>query len=319
MSEAPKTLRQAPADDAQLDIFVPPLLDISSKDGVEFMDVALYRLSKNKTQQGGKITHTLPSCTIEIKGGADGMATIYDYDLVIMMISALAYATDQWRKGHGDKPSRYFEPHAREVLKFCRRPDNGQAYTRLSEALDRLHGTTFTVTSTDGDKRRDGRYPLLGGSEVTSHTETGKIGRVLITIPEWIYKNVTEYEHPQVLTIHPDFFLIKSGVGRFVYRYTRKAAGRDWAKVGLAKLHERAGGQSELKEFRRAIRALVTEDGLPEYTLTLEGDCLYMAKRDWLMTQTVPEGMTWPQAIEQAKDVRRLVKGVTKQRRFSGL
>lgn len=71
-------LRVAPANDDQPDFFVPSLCDISIKDGIGLMDVAVFRLARNQRRKGEMIRHELPGAIIEVTSSAYGMATIED-------------------------------------------------------------------------------------------------------------------------------------------------------------------------------------------------------------------------------------------------
>ena len=80
-------LRRAPANDNQPDFFVPSLWDIAIKDGIGLMDVAVFRLARNNRRKGDMIEHRLRNLTIQVKSNYDGMATIEDYSIIMMMIS----------------------------------------------------------------------------------------------------------------------------------------------------------------------------------------------------------------------------------------
>ncbi len=123
---APKNIvREPPVDDAQLMLFVPSVHDAPIKDDFNLMDIAPFALSK--TTGEGVIRYELKDSIITIEGGADvGLATAYDYDIVINMISHLAEATRRYRidetKGlRPSLPGRVYRPAAAEILKFCRR------------------------------------------------------------------------------------------------------------------------------------------------------------------------------------------------------
>lgn len=55
-----------------------------------------------------------------------------------------------------------------------------------------------------------------------SYTENGKIASVEIEAPKWLYREITEGKRPDVLTVHPDYFLIDPGIGRFVLAWPGK-------------------------------------------------------------------------------------------------
>src|SRR5690606_20298802 len=81
------SMRPAPANDNQPDFFVPSLYDIPVKDGVDLMDVAVFRLSKRHQRKGDVLRYQLHGAQVEVTAGGYGMASVWDYDLVLMCIS----------------------------------------------------------------------------------------------------------------------------------------------------------------------------------------------------------------------------------------
>ena len=266
---ASEPFRSPPAKDQQLDFFVPPLHDIPVKDGIGIMDVAVFRLSKKQPRKGELIRYELSDAVIEVSSGGHGMATIYDYDIVLMVISQLAHAVKQYRRGTGEKPGRQYHIHSSDIFKFCRLSDGGKQYEILDGALKRLQGTFITITSENEKKstRRTGYFPLLGGAKVISRTDTGRIGRLEITIPDWIYEAVEKHDDPEVLTVNPDYFLLNKGIARFIYRLARKAAGQNDATYTFKSIHMRSGTTREFRKFSHELRQLIKADSLPDYHL----------------------------------------------------
>lgn len=284
-------LRPVPDGDAQPDFFVPTLYDVSTKDSRSIMDVAVFRLSKREKRAGEVIRYELSDGYVEVKAGPDGMASIWDYDLVLMMVSHLTEATNRFREGRGEKPGRTYRPHVSEILKFCRRGDGGRQSDEVEGALDRLKGTT--IKSVRESPAANGRRPmrevkaegLISDYTVISQTDTGKIAAVEIEAPRWLYKEVTEGKRPDVLTVHPDYFLIEPGIGRFVYRLARRAAGKQEACWAFQTVYERSGSAGSFKEFCRLLRRIIMANDLPEYLLHEEagqaGPLLRMTHREW--------------------------------------
>jgi plasmid replication initiation protein len=289
---AATTLREPPANDNQPDFFVPGLYDVAVKDTFSVMDVAVFRLSKSQTRKGEIIRHVRDDQVLEIASDARGMATIYDYDIVLFMISHLADQTRLWRDGRGAKPGRSFRPHSAEIFKFCRMDPGGDNYARLEQALDRLKGTTLKFIRKDQARSRSKAIGLIGGYEIISYTAKDRIGTVEIDIPEWIYDAVTTHLKPEVLTVHRDYFLIEKGLGRFIYRLARKAAGMGEATYSVRSIHQRTGSTRELRKFAFDLRQLVAANDLPEYELALiEGKddiLLRMARRGLLAAEPAP-------------------------------
>ncbi len=264
------TRRNAPQGDAQRDFFVPSLYEVPVKDGIDLMDIAVFRLSKNRTRKADVIRYQLSDAVIEVRGGAGGMATIYDYDLVLMMVSHLVEQNRLHLEGRGEAPKRVFRPHSSEIFKFCRVGDGGTNYDRLEQALDRLQGTFIKISANQNGSRRTGYFPLIAGANIVSRTDSGKVGVLDIKIPDWIYEGVVKHRKPEVLTVNPDYFLIDRGLARFIYRLARKAAGYGTARYSVTLLRERSGSEASPKEFSRMVREIVSANDLPDYELSLE-------------------------------------------------
>lgn len=288
-----RVLRAPPQDDAQLMFFVPTIYDAPIKDDVNLMDVAPFSLGKKANR--GVIKFELKDCLITIEGGAEtGLATIFDYDIFLNMVSYLAEEVQQFRRDEAKGlrptlPPKTYRPNASHILKFCRRSDGGKSYEDLEAALDRLANTTIKVVNLSGGKRRqvDSR-PMIGGYSVVSRTGANKIDTIEITIPDWVYLSVVRNEkNLPLLTLHQDYFLISSGLGRFLYRLARKAAGKTDATYSVKELHKRSGSTQELRKFAYDLREFITRTQafpMPEYDLTLQegrdGAMLYMKRRD---------------------------------------
>lgn len=218
----PAMIRKAPKGDEQADFFVPSLFDVSGRDNRSVMDVAVFRLSKRDKRAGEVIRYELPDGYVEVKAGPDGMASVWDYDLVLMMVSHLTEAMNRHREGRGEKPGRTFRPHVSDILKFARRGDGSRQVEEIEAALDRLKGTTIKTvrerTGANGRKMRQvDAEGLISRYSVLSRTDGDRISAVEIEAPQWIYQEIVEGKQPDVLTVHPDYFLIEPGIGRFIY------------------------------------------------------------------------------------------------------
>jgi len=288
------SMRRPPEGDAQADFFVPVLYDVATKDSRSIMDVAVFRLSKKDKRAGGVIRYELSDGYVEVKAGPDGMASVWDYDLVLMMVSHLTEAMNRYREGRGEKPGRTYRPHVSDILKFCRRGDGGRQADEVEGALDRLKGTTIKNVrerpSPNGQRimREVEAEGLISSYKVVSRTDNGKIAAVEIEAPRWLHQEITEGKRPEVLTVHPDYFLIEPGIGRFIYRQARRAAGKNQAVWAFQTLYERSGSAGTLKKFTFTLRKLIEANDLPEYHLEEDqgqnGPLLVMTNRTWLTT-----------------------------------
>lgn len=269
------SLRKPPMNERQKNFFIPGLYDIT-KDNLSLMDVAVFRLSKKIKRAGDIIRYDLSDGYVEVKAGPDGMATVWDYDIVLMLISHLTEAMNRYKAGRGEMPGRLFMPHVSDIMKFCRRGDGGKQVNLIESTLDRLKGTI--IKSIRERKAKNGNRTvrevesegLISAYKVVSYTDNGKVASVEIEAANWIYREITESKQPDVLTVHPDYFLITPGLGRFLYRLARRAAGKESAKWSFKTIYERSGSSGSFKEFTRLLRNLIKSNDLPEYNLQEE-------------------------------------------------
>jgi plasmid replication initiation protein len=268
------SIRKPPKGDEQQDFFVPTLYDVGTKDSRSIMDVAVFRLSKKNRRAGEVIHYDLSDGHVTVSAGAAGMASVWDYDLVLMAVSHLTEAMNRFREGKSEKPGRVFRPHVADVLKFCRRASGGKQKDDLVETCIRLNTTHVAVQRTR--KARNGRTvtvsegePLISRYKVVE-SDTGKPEYIEIEVADWMYREITEGKNPDVLTVHPDYFLIDPGIGRFVYRLARRAAGKGEASWLFKTIYEHSGSTGTFKEFCRILRKIISANDLPEYELREE-------------------------------------------------
>lgn len=268
------SIRKPPKGDEQFDCFVPMLYDVGTKDSQSIMDVAVYRLSKKETRAGEIIRYDLPDGHVQVSAGPAGMATVWDYDLVLMAVSHLTEAMNRYREGKGEKPGRVFRPHVADILKFCRRSGGGTQTDNLVETFLRLNTTHIAMQRTR--KARNGKTvtvsegeALISRYKITTN-QAGKPEHIEIELAEWMFREVVDGKNPNVLTVHPDYFLIGPGIGRFVYRLARRAAGRTQAKWAFQTIYEHSGSSGTFKEFSRILRKIIKAGDLPEYELAEE-------------------------------------------------
>lgn len=287
-----RVLRNPPQDDAQLMFFVPTVYDAPLKDDVNLMDVAPFSLSKKARRN--VIKYELKDSLITIEGGAEsGIATVFDYDIFLNMVSYLAEEVQKFRRNEekGLRPSlppKTYRPNASHILKFCRRSDGGKSYEDLEAALDRLANTTIKVVNLSGGKRRqvDSR-PMIGGYSVVSRTGANRIDMVEITIPDWVYTSIVRSDKKlPLLTLNHDYFLITSGLGKFIYRLARKAAGKTSALYSFKEIYGRTSSEQEFRKFAYDLKEFVNRTQafpMPDYDLAIEegkdGPMLSMKRR----------------------------------------
>lgn len=285
---ATPSIRKPPKGDMQADFFIPALYDVGTRDSRSIMDVAVFRLSKRDRRAGDVIRYELTDGYVEVSAGPAGMASVWDYDLVLMAVSHLTECMNRYRDGKGEKPGRVFRPHVADVLKFCRRADGGKQKDDLVETCIRLNTTHVAMQRIK--KAKNGRLVTISEGEALINrykvvkNESGRPEYIEIELADWMYREITEGKNPDVLTVHPDYFLIDPGIGRFLYRLARRAAGKTEAKWSFRTLYERSGSAGTFKEFCRILRRLIEANDLPEYNIEEQagqsGPLMLMRHRD---------------------------------------
>jgi plasmid replication initiation protein len=203
---------------------------------------------------------------ITIKPGADGMATIWDKDVLIFSISQLVEAMNQ-----GRPICRKVRMTAYDFLVTTNRHTGGENYKRLRQSFGRLAGTRIeTNIVTNGCRVRKG-FGLLDNWEIVERSpDSGQMIAVELTLNEWLFNAVQGRE---VLTLSPAYFRLDGGLERRLYELARKHCGNQaqWT-IGLGLLHTKSGSVAPLKKFRQHLKEAAKSNALPDYRLSYQPD-----------------------------------------------
>ena len=267
-------LGRLPRNDAQLELFTALFTDIAVRDERETMEVPC--LSLEKSPRVEPLRFQKGSVEVLVTGGAPlGIANIWDWDLMMWLMSQIRQATDE-----GMPTSRKVRFNRHAFLRGARRTPGGRQYRRLEDSIARLANTMVRTTL----RAEKGRTVLFHWIEFAdfSRDENGFLSDVTVVLPEWIYEAVTDEK--LVLSLHRDYLLLTGGLERWLYRFIRKGAGTrrsGWA-WRVHTLHERSGSRRQLKYFARDLRAIVERGDLLDYELSLQrrgGDAFLLAVR----------------------------------------
>jgi len=202
-----------------------------------------------------------------------GMATIHDKDIWIYCISKLMQAIYEEKE-----ISRTIHFTIYDYLITTNRGVDGRYYEKAKDALDRL-SSTYISTNIETDKIKEARgFGLIDAWRVVEEKD-GRMVRVSVTLPDWLYRSVTSN---QVLTISPDYFRLRKPLDRRIYELARKHCGNqsEW-KIGLELLLKKTGSSEKLKGFRQSIKSLVATNELPDYSVAydLESDLVVFTQK----------------------------------------
>jgi plasmid replication initiation protein len=243
----------------------------SPKDDMASMEHPLFTLATRPDRRILRYEHG--EATIEITPSMKGLATIHDKDVLIYCVSQLVAALNA---GRPTGPVLRMKAH--DLLTATNRETSGDGYRRLREAFERLSGTRVVTNIATGGVESTRGFGLIDSWEIQRRARGGRMILVTVTLSDWMYRSVVS---KSVLTLSRDYFHLRKPLERRVYEIARKHCGRqaEW-RVGLETLRVKSGSTSPRRVFRKMIRDMAEEDGLPDYSLTLtEGDVLRVRSR----------------------------------------
>ena len=259
------------------DFFLADLFDYALKDDGASMEAPIFTLATRpdlsiwewKSRDGNKSVRVMPSVL--------GRATQHDKDVLIYVVSQM---TEGLNRGRDDAKIRTVRFTVYDYLVTTNRGVGGDDYRRLQESFDRLAGTRIKTDIRTGGQRVTDNFGILERVRIVEKSQGDeRMIAVDVTLSEWLYNAIQAYE---ILSIHPDYFRLRKPMARRLYELARKHCGHQaqW-KIGLKLLQAKTGSKSNLKEFRRAVRAIEADNSLPEYRFVLnDNDTVTFHTRD---------------------------------------
>ena len=249
-------------DSQQLELFRARAGDIAARDAQDLMSWPFFSLAK--VRRVTPIDFRMGEVSIRVEATAEhGMATIWDADVLIWAASQIVDARDR-----GLRTSCLMAATPYEILTFVGRSDSGLSYDRLKAALDRLQSTTIVTSIRQPSERRRHRFSWINEWKERLDATGRPLGIELI-VPDWFYAGVLD--DALILTIDRDYFDLKGGLERWLYRLVRKHGGRQthgWS-FDLPHLHLKSGSLSPLKHFAYDLRDIIRRQPLPGYRLAI--------------------------------------------------
>lgn len=243
------------------------------------MSTNWFSLAKTKRTQ--PIIHKSGDSYIQIDGSAvHGLATIYDQDILIYIISNL-----QERKNNGETLTDFITLSVPDYFYFIgkRYKPSVNAYADFTKALIRLFSTK--ITTNIESIRTDPRDGLVKDTKAQGFSFllqydfsiTELLGRsseyfsrreYKVQIPRFIF-NAVKYDN-QTLKLNPDYFKLTSATERFLYLYARKSAGiqsSGWTE-SIENIHRKSGALSSVSKFLHALKPALQRGSILDYKVT---------------------------------------------------
>ena len=252
-------------DGRQLELFtiVPNVGDVRSKQVRDLMSFGLFSISNRSKKE---IHHSQGDAFISVsaKTGAS-IASQHDNDILIFIISYLVHSLNK-----GEKVGRKVFFTANEFFRFTGREHiGGTRYEQIWNALMRLQDTmVHTNIDISNGNTLESRWTFLPEIHRIKSNQSGKSLGFEVVLAEQLYKSIAQ-DNPRVLTLHRDYFSLRSGFAKFLYLYGRKAAGNDYKEWIATEhlLHSRSGSSLSLLDFRKMLKAVVDKGDLLDYEM----------------------------------------------------
>ncbi|WP_372837165.1 replication initiator protein A, partial [Puniceibacterium confluentis] len=226
------------------------------------MEHPIFSLSTKPDTRPRKYEHN--NITIEIKPSVDGLATVHDRDVLIFCISKLIKGMNE-----GLEPQQLIRFQAADLLKATNRMTTGRGYDLLKAAMERLAGTRISTNITTGGQEIFETFGLIERARIVRETRDGRMQEVEVKLSDWVFNAIRAQE---VLTLSREYFRLRKPLERRIYELARKHCGRqtEW-RIGLGTLQKKCGSGSSLREFRRLVLAIATQDEkfdhMPDYEI----------------------------------------------------
>lgn len=263
-----RTVASGIKEHQNLERFSVSSANIAVKDQIDLMARCWFSLTPGRVepiQHEYRDARTGQTETIRITGSPEyGIATVYDQDLLIFVISQWVDAN---RLGIQQSRRIHFTPY--QFLSWMKREPGGGQYQRLKETLNRLRTTTIQTTVRSGNHRKNRIKQFSRISEWEMTEENGEIRGVEVVLAEWLFESIHDFH---VLTLDRRYFDIPGSLERWLYRYARKATGgaRGVWRESFQMLHQKSASQSEFKHFASTLRKLTKKNELPGLRLSQE-------------------------------------------------
>jgi plasmid replication initiation protein len=264
----------------QLDMFTVTACDPPLRDNRDVMEYPFLSLQKKRVKP---IEYKAENISIEVHAPVKfGIATIWDWDVVIFAASHLNDAIEQ---GRAVSPRIRFVPY--DALRQMGRGTSGRHYRELAQAIRRLRVTTIITNIRYDDEAGEERpFSWLSSYSLPKRYTAGRITPDApdgeadpsqpweIELPPWLFNAILRRR--EILAVHPAYFELTGGIERWLYRLARKAVPDRADFPGISfrveTLFARSGLSGRLRKFRGKLDDIEARQPLPEYDLIVNRD-----------------------------------------------
>lgn len=240
----------------QGDLFVANIQDVRTKHARELMETNWVSLSKKARHSAIEYKWNNEDSYIRVSNDSGyGIATIWDFDVILFALSQLTDASNR-----GEKIGSRIWFSGGDFLAFIGRigsSHGGRAYQDIWAKLNRLH-TTHIQTNLRANGSLDWKFVWL--SEIKQGIDAnGRHRGYEIVLADWLVEAVRNKR--MMLTLSNDYFTLTGGLERWLYLWCRKSAGYQttgWVE-SFDSLWHKSGVESSYSAFCKRIRRIINE------------------------------------------------------------
>lgn len=262
-------MRKSRFQQYQGDLFIANASFVRTKELQPLMATNWFSISK--TPRTEPIIHEYDRHRVQIDNPTGkGIATIWDNDILIFLISQIWHA-----RNHEQETSNRIQFTGYEFFQFHMRKwrqgiSGKRSYELLWAALERLHTTHIHTDIKPHGDIEEGNVDFYWLPHIERLKRRGRdeVGYEVFIDPK-LYEWITNKSN--ILTLNPEYFDITSGLGRFIYLWSRKSVGvydykKDWVE-SFDSLREKSGSTLKRGQFNQLMRRIIKDDSLPTYTI----------------------------------------------------
>jgi plasmid replication initiation protein len=227
------------------------------------MDFPLFSLAKRPQMEA--MTYGLEGVQIEIKPSASGIATMWDKEILIYVLSLMVQ--------HMHRTSEVQNVFTFNAHDFFRatgvaRPSK-RDYDRFIEALGRLQGTQIRTNIKTGTIGTKGFFSWFAEAQATTReTSSGadQLMPVRVQICDWLVRAVSR--DSRIYDYHNDYFRLGS-IERRLYELAHCYCRDESYEMPLNVLGAKIGSASPLRTLKLQLKKIAAENKIPGYSIGL--------------------------------------------------
>ena len=245
------------------DFFIADILDAAPKSDIASMEHPIFSLSKTPDRSVRRYERN--GVFVEVQPSANGLANIWDKDLLIYVVSQLREGIN---RGAEPNPTIMFKAY--DYFVATNKQTSGRSYEQLKKSLERLAGTRILTNIETASEEEIDNFGLIVRYKIHRDKISRHMSSIAVELPQWLYRAVVSAE---VLTIDRGYFRLRGSLDRRLYELARKHCGNQsrWS-IGLNILLEKSGSRSPMKSFRYQVQKISDENYLPGYRMKFDSN-----------------------------------------------